>query len=204
MSEKMYPGRVTRGDDGVYRWSYDMDMYHNHYFRNLLLKIVGIICAGLFVLMVGLFAMEGMMSPLMAGITLLILVGIVLLTLLFYYLAAVIMHGVYHLRFEMNDDAVMLIRKASTTNMMNSMAMITMLTSAAAGKPMRGVASGASMSAAASSGLTWFKHVKGMKEYPQYDAVSLRSTDGPNQIWIPKEDFIFVKDFIKSRMSMKK
>ena len=30
-----YPSRVTLGEDGVLRWSYDMDMWHNRYMIGL-------------------------------------------------------------------------------------------------------------------------------------------------------------------------
>ena len=42
-----FPSRVTRFDDGFYRWSYDMDMWHNRYMLVFLIKVLGAICAPL-------------------------------------------------------------------------------------------------------------------------------------------------------------
>ena len=33
-----YPSRVTLFEDGVYRWSYDMDMWHNRYLIRLIVR----------------------------------------------------------------------------------------------------------------------------------------------------------------------
>jgi len=38
-----YPSRVTLFDDGVYRWSYDLDMWRNRYLLNLILKILSLL-----------------------------------------------------------------------------------------------------------------------------------------------------------------
>ena len=38
-----YPSRVTLFDDGVYRWSYDLDMWRNRCLLNLILKILSLL-----------------------------------------------------------------------------------------------------------------------------------------------------------------
>ena len=200
MDESMYPGRITQGEDQVYRWSYDMDMYRNHYLRNVLLKVFGVICLVCWIFLLFLFTQDGRLSFRVVLITLLIFGGFMLLVLAGYYLAAMIMRGKYHLRFEMNDEAVLLVRKESTERMMQNMALITMMAGIAAGKPMRGLASGAAIQTGAASGLTFFCQVRSMKEHPQYDAFNLRSLTGGNQIWVGPEDYAFVRDYVWSRI----
>ena len=203
MDESMYPKRVTLGEDQVYRWSYDMDMYRNHYLRNVLLKVFGAICLVSWAFLLFLFAKDGRLSLSVVFITLLIFGGFMLLVLAGYYLAAVIMRGQYHLRFEMNDEAVLLVRKESTERMMQNMALITMMAGRAAGKPVRGLASGAAIQAGAASALTFFSEVRSMKERPRYDAFNLRSLTGGNQIWVGPEDYAFVRDYVRSRIPEK-
>ena len=203
MDESMYPERVTLGEDQVYRWSYDMDMYRNHYLRNVLLKVFGAICLVSWAFLLFLFAKDGRLSLSIVFITLLIFGGFMLLVLAGYYLAAVIMRGQYHLRFEMNDEAVLLVRKESTERMMQNMALITMMAGRAAGKPVRGLASGAAIQTGAASGRTFFREVRSMKERPRYDAFNLRSLTGGNQIWVGPEDYAFVRDYVRSRIPEK-
>ena len=203
MDESMYPERVTLGEDQVYRWSYDMDMYRNHYLRNVLLKVFGAICLVSWAFLLFLFAKDGRLSLSIVFITLLIFGGFMLLVLAGYYLAAVIMRGQYHLRFEMNDESVLLVRKESTERMMQNMALITMMAGRAAGKPVRGLASGAAIQTGAASGLTFFREVRSMKERPRYDAFNLRSLTGGNQIWVGPEDYAFVRDYVRSRIPEK-
>ena len=198
--EQSYPKRVTLGEDQIYRWSYDMDMYHNHYLRNTLLKICFAICMVCWLFMLIVLASDGNLTPKSALITLPFFAGFDLLVLLGYYIAAVIMRGVYHLRFAMNEEAIMLVRKKSTQNMLNVIPLITMSAGMASGKGLRGFATGMSQHAGASSGLTYFRDVRSMRERPQYDAFNLRELVGANQIWVNPEDYDFVRDFIKSRI----
>ena len=112
MSENEFPSRVTLCEDGVYRWSYDMDMYRNPYLRSILLKVMGVLCAVMYVFLLALIAGGGRgLTPRTMLLAALPFSGLLLLTLLIYYICAAVMHGTYHLRFEMDEDAVRLVRK---------------------------------------------------------------------------------------------
>lgn len=194
MNEQDFPLRVTQGQDGVYRWRYDMDMYGNHYLRNVLLKVTGAICLGMYVFLLLLLSGSGDFSPRTVLLALLPFLGAVLLALLGYYIAAAVMHGVYHLRFEMDDASIRLVRKPSTQRMMDALADVAVLA---------GTRVGPSLNAAAGSGCTRFSHVRGFRERPQYDAINLREWTGANQIWIPAEDYALVRDFMLARVPEK-
>ena len=189
MSDQDFPSRVTLCEDGVYRWSYDMDMIRNRYLLIVLLKVTGGVCAASWLCLMLLFInnMDSRIALLLAAIFL----GIVALTAAGYYIAVAIMHGKYHLRFEMDEEAVQLIRKESTQRWMDLAAGAAMAVNRRAGN---------NLQSAAGSGLTWFNNVRGMKEWPQYDALNLRELTGANQIWIPHEDYAFVRDFIRERL----
>lgn len=192
MDEQAYPPRVAQGDDGVYRWSYDMDMYRNHYLRNVLLKVFGVISFVCCAFLLFLFAKDHNLTREIALTILLIFAGVMLLVLGGYYLAAVIMHGKYHLRFEMNEEAILLVRTPSTQAFMDAMADISSLTGR-----------GAAARTAAASGLTYFSQVRSLKEHPDYHAFNLRTLADGNQIWVCPEDYPFVVDYVKSRIPEK-
>lgn len=198
--EQSYPKRVTLGDDRIYRWSYDMDLYHNHYLRNVLLKVCTAICMVCWLFMLIVLAANGRLSVTSALITLPFFALFDLPVLLGYYIAALIMRGVYHLRFAMNEEAIMLVRKKSTQTLLNVVPLLTMSAGMASGKGLRGFALGMSQRAGAGSGFTYFRDVRSMREHPQYDAFNLREIVSANQIWVNPEDYDFVRDFIKSRI----
>ena len=192
MSENEFPSRVTLCGDGVYRWSYDMDMYRNPYLRSILLKVMGVLCAVMYVFLLALIAGGGReLTPRTMLLAALPFSGLLLLTLLIYYICAAVMHGTYHLRFEMDEDAVRLVRKASTQRMMNVMADVTTMANMRAGHQLQ---------TAAGSGCTLFQSVRAMTERPEHDAINLRELMGANQLWIPRADYEFVRDFIAQRI----
>ena len=192
MSENEFPSRVTLCEDGVYRWSYDMDMYRNPYLRSILLKVMGVLCAVMYIFLLALIAGGGRgLTPRTMLLAALPFSGLLLLTLLIYYICAAVMHGTYHLQFEMDEDAVRLVRKASTQRMMNVMADVTTMANMRAGHQLQ---------TAAGSGCTRFQSVRTMTERPEHDAINLRELMGANQIWIPRADYEFVRGFIAERI----
>ena len=46
-----FPPRVTLSEDGVYRWSYDMDLWRNLFMLKLVLKVLAVLCAVLLFIM---------------------------------------------------------------------------------------------------------------------------------------------------------
>ena len=177
----MYPAHVTLYEDGVYRWSYDMDMRHNTFMRNLILKVIAVIFAfpvGFFLVMFLAKALPmavsgpfrrvpramaaDMLFPLL--ITLLIFAGAIGLTMLIYVISSLVMHGNYHLCFEMDDSSVALVPSA---------------------------------------GVTSFSAVRRVRLYPEQDVINLLECFGMNQIYVSKADYLFVKDFILAHVREK-
>lgn len=186
MSVSQYPSRVTQGEDGAYRWSYDMDMYKNHYLLNVLLKVFGIIglfCVGM---MLFLFVQGHDLTLRIALIILACYAGLMGLVAGGYYLAALLMHGGYHLQFCMTEDEISLVRGELGRRVMDAAALLT-----------------SPANAAAASGVTRFKEVRGMKEHREYDAFNLRTLYGGNQIWVPEQDYEFVRDYVLSRIPVR-
>jgi len=116
------------------------------------------------------------------------------LTAVGYYIAAAAMHGVYHLRFEMDENSIRLVRKESTQRMMNVVADVAV---------MSGMRNGRALQNAAESGSTAYSQVRGVKEHPEYNAFNLREIVSANQIWVCPEDYAFVRDYVLARVPEK-
>ena len=193
---RKFTNRVTLYEDGCYRWYYDMDMRTNRCLLNVLMKVMGGVMAGICIVTLVLFSQSSRFTPGVAAVIIGSCGGMVLLTWLGYWLAALIMGFNYRVHFEMTEETIALVRKHSTQTMMRGMAVaatIAGLVTAGGGAALR---TGAALNSAASSGFTWFTNVRGMKAHPEWDSVNLREFMGGNQIWIPAEDYDFVKEFI--------
>ena len=197
--EKYFTDRVVKDENGVYRWYYDMDMRQNKYLRNVLFKVMGIICLAILVMMLLMFSGSDLRDGalwLVVGLP----GGMFLLTVLGWWLAVLIMKGKYRVYFSMDEDSIQLVRSKRTQAMMNSMGAIGAAAGLAAGKPGEAFRTGVMLSGAAASGLTYFKDVRGITEHPEWDSVNLRDITSGNQIWIPKEDYDFVVNFLRDHV----
>ena len=94
--------------------------------------------------------------------------------------------------FRMDSESIQLVRSEKVQRLMNAAAPI--VWSAGNAK------AGAMLAGAAASGFTMFRNVLSMKERPKYDAVNLVEVGGANQIWIPREDYAFVADFLRQHL----
>ena len=195
-----YPSRVTLYDDGVYRWSYDMDMWHNHYMLKLLLKVMGIILGAIFAVFVVLLGPSDAKALVFVAA---IMSGMVVLALLIYAICALAMHGTYHLCFEMNDEAVALIQSAATRSRNEALGVVATIAGLAAGKPGEAMRVGSTMALANSVGNTSFASVRRVRRHPESDVIALSELFGMNQIYVNAEDYPLVCDFILERVPEK-
>lgn len=195
-----YPSRVTLYDDGVYRWSYDMDMWHNHYMLKLLMKVMGIILGAIFAIFVVLLGGSDAKALMFVAV---IMVGIVALALLIYAICALVMHGTYHMCFEMNDGAVALIQSAATRSRNDTLAVVATIAGIAAGKPGEAMRVSSTMAMANSVGNTSFSSVRRVRRHPECDVIALSELFGMNQIYVNPEDYALVCDYILERVPEK-
>lgn len=220
MNNDDYPARVTLFEDGVYRWSYDLDLWQNRYMLKLIVKILGII----FVIPVA-FSLLMILSrsvPLLLdhfpwrmllaandsnlkllGLFSLILAGVLLLTVIIYAICALVMRGKYHLSFKMDQSAVVLVRTARSKNTVDALAGVATAAAFVAGKPGEAMRTGAMLAGANAVGTTRFDAVTSLKEYPGYDMLELREWFGMNQIYVNQGDYPYVRDFIMEHIREK-
>ncbi len=198
-----YPDRVTRCDDGVYRWSYDMDMWHN---RFMLRHVLTIVCAMSVLLSLTMLAAFGFrrVSPRFAALLFLIPAGALsALTLLIYLICALAMRGNYHLRFEMDENRIILVQTAETEERNRALATVATVAGIAAGQRNKAYRVNATLRAAGSVGTTAFADVTRVRLFPDDDVIDLWEWFGMNQIYAPREDYALVRDFILARVSEK-
>lgn len=194
-----YPSRVTLFDDGVYRWSYDMDMWHNRFMLKLVAKVLGVICAALcamFILLLG----PTYIDLKALGIMALSVAGIYALALGIYAICALAMHGNYHLLFEMDDTAVALVQSAASKQRLSTLGIIATIASVASGDARLALRTGSTLAVANSVGTTRFSSVTRVKLYPESDVIFLREWFGMNQIYVNPDDYPFVRDFMLERV----
>lgn len=195
MPDTEYTEHVSHGEDGAYRWYYDLNMYRNRYLLNVILKVIGIIALISYpflfywILHGGLF-----LNVQLVLLVSLPFVACILLTLIIYYIVALVKHGTYRLYFMMDDTRICLVRKATTQDVMNATADIASLLS---------LTNARALSAAASSGLTPYNEILSLRDRPKYDAFNLTTYSGANQIFVNKDDYAFVRQFVYDHMSEK-
>lgn len=198
-----YPSRVTLYDDGVYRWSYDMDMWHNRYLLRILVKAVTLFCVAVLLVLLALLGPRYLNATTL-GVCALIVVGMYLIPLGVYAICALAMHGTYHLCFQMDESAVALVQSAGTKRRNRTLGVIaTVVGLAAAKRPGEVLRVTSTLAMANAVGTTAFSSVTRVKLHPEDDVIDLREWFGLNQIYVGREDYAFVRDFILERVREK-
>ncbi len=214
------PSRVTLYEDGVYRWSYDVDMWRNRYILNLVLKIL-LLMMGIPLLCVLAMLLMKLIPLLKEGLSkdrvlffsrddLLVfaiigglLAGMILLTLVIYAVAAAVMRGRYRLCYQMDESAVALVRDPGKMKAMNTFGAVVAAVGLAVGKTGDAMRLGSTLAAANSAGTSRFESIHRVRILPELDLLDLREWFSMNQVFVPKEDYAFVRDFILARLPEK-
>lgn len=215
-----FPERVTLYDDGAYRWHYDMDMWHNRYMIRLIVKILSLLL-GIPTLFIAAMLLKSALPMLQNGVSqerlafflnddLLALyivgglwLGMLVLAELIYAICALAMKGVYRLYFQMDESAVALVRRPGTMEALNTLGLLVGVAGLVAGKPGEALRAGSTLAVANSSGVSRFENARRLKTVEKYDLLDLREFFGMNQIYVPKEDYEAVRDFMLERMPEK-
>ena len=191
---------ITRGEDGAYRWVYELNLYTNPTILFLIWKIFGVICLGMWILMVLMdigdsdFWWAGFFDVTRA--CLLFTLGFLLLCLVGYLVYAMIMGGKYCVLFEMDEKGVNHIQMAPQVKKAEAIGLLTMLIGAAAGKP--GVVGTGLLAGARTSLYSSFDTVKSVEPFPRRNLIKVNEFLSKNQVYAEDEDFAFVLDFIRS------
>ncbi|MBQ9510876.1 MAG: hypothetical protein IJR55_04205 [Clostridia bacterium] len=187
--------RVTLGDDGKYRWTYEMSLFKNPTIFLLIWKIFFFIFLGVFaVVNISDFikwgpekALENLpvLGYLLLGMTAVVGLG--------YLLYAAIMGGKYIVEFEMDEKGVNHKQIASQARKAKKLGRATMIAGAASG---RIGTVGAGMNAQRTEMYSEFAKVRKVKAYPRRGLIKVNERLGHNQVYAAKEDFEFVSNYI--------
>ena len=190
---------ITLGEDGVYRWVYELNLYTNPTIIFLIWKIFGYICLGMWLLMLLLAAAEGDFREEFFDITqncLLFALGFMMLCLVGYLVYAMIMGGKYCVLFEMNEHGVNHIQMKPQVKKAEAIGLLTVLVGLAAGRP--GVVGTGLLAGARTSMYSSFDAVKSVEAFPGRNLIKVNELLFKNQVYAEKEDFDFVLGFIRA------
>lgn len=199
VENKTYQGKEVRlCNDGKYRWVYEMNMLKNPTIFITVLKVmmISIAIVWLFGLIIGLDDMDldyflfwTKLSGIMLGI-------FVVLTIIGVLITAAIL-GKYVVLFEMDEKEVTHIQMPRQIKKAEAIGLITALVGAMAKNP---TTIGTGMLAASKTKSTSvFSKVRRVKARRRLNLIKVNQRLEHNQVYVPKEDFDFVYNYIKSR-----
>lgn len=186
--------RVQLCQDGIYRWVYEFNMFKSMALLGTILKIFGILCGVLWLVM-GIssgFDEFGSLTLTMLAI----LGGICVLAVISYLIVAAMNGGKYCVLFEMDNAGLKHIQLPRQFKKAQVAGWIAMLAGVLSGNP---VTTGAGILAAARNSLySDFSRVRNIKPDPAHNIIKVNAPTSKNQVYVSDQDFQFVLDFIRS------
>ena len=185
--------------DGKYRWKYEMNMLTNPMIFLTVLKVFGGVVIGLF-LVFGFFLYmihgdwEGLWG--MAKAMLIVLAIFFGLTILGVLLVAAKYGGKYIVLFEMDEKGIVHMQEPKQFKKAQRLGAVTAMAGAAGGS--LSTAGTGMLAASRNSSTSEFSKVRKVKPRRWLHVIKVNQLLNHNQIYVSKEDFDFVYDFIKS------
>lgn len=192
---EMSKDRVTLCDDGKYRWTYEMSLFKNPTIFLLIWKIFFFLFLGVFsVVNISDFIKWGP-EKVLENLPVLgyLLLGMTAVVGLGYLIYAAIMGGKYIVEFEMDEKGVNHKQIASQARKAKKLGRATMIAGAASG---RIGTVGAGMNAQRTEMYSEFAKVRKVKAYPRRGLIKVNERLGHNQVYVAKEDYEFVSNYI--------
>lgn len=194
--------KIQQGQDGIYRWVYELNLYTNPTILLLLCKIfLGIeLVMFLFIWGVGVLEDGFQLENLIDCVVLFayFVVGTLLLVGVGYFVYAFIMGGKYCVLFEMDERGVKHTQLPHQVKKAQVIGMLSVMAGAAAGNF---TAMGSGLLAASRTSLySEFGKVKSMEVLPDRNLIKLKEFGSWNQIYVDDENFVFVENYIRARM----
>ena len=192
---------MTRNADGIYRWTYELNMYRNPTVLITVLKVLGLSMGlvWLFVVLISMgdrrFWWDGFLST-TKGFAL-VMLGFIVLGAIAYYLYALIQGGRYCVLFEMDEQGVKHTQLARQFKRAQVVAALTTLAGAAAGNPT--VMGSGILAGSRASLYSGFANVKKITAVKARNVIYLDARLNHNQIYVEDEDFDEVYNFIAAR-----
>ena len=191
--------RVTKGDDGKYRWIYVLDLKNNPSVLYTVLKVVGIsLVAPLLILMI-IFASEGNLSSAMKELLpIYLIVGLVVAIISFisYYFVSKYYGGKMTFLYEMDEEGVTLNRSEEDSEKTKNIGTAAFLTGLATKNA--GLMGSGAYNANYTSAHSKFSKVLSVKAVPERDLIKVHSPFLFNEVYVGKDDYDFVLEYIRN------
>ena len=196
--------RVTRDENGNYHWLYDLDMKKNNYMQTTVFRVMLIILVASYLLSILVFMFIGADPGAIryfSMIFLLIAALMIPITYLATCFVARYYKGHFHYAYEMNEEGIIFRRVGEdavrTAQIGEAAFWIGIFTS----QP--GLAGSGAYIAGNYDACSKFTRVFKIKAIPAKECIDLYSPFLLNQIFVNKEDYDFVLNFIESRTGKK-
>ncbi|MBQ2657671.1 MAG: hypothetical protein IJF87_03750 [Erysipelotrichaceae bacterium] len=192
---------ITVNEKGQYVWEYEMDMYQNRNVFDMILKILTGIFAFIVVTIVlmtcinGIFSFDSLWFFLKIAIP--IFLFVYLLSFLSYRIYAYSLGGVYHVRFEMDEEGINHIpmkREREYSQKVGIMSMLVGLFTRNVGQVGTGL-----YVATLENVYSRFDKVTSVRTDRKHDLINVNYVTLNNQVYAAEEDYDFVFDYIASR-----
>lgn len=191
--------RVRLCEDGKYRWMYEMSFLTNPSIFLTVFKVFAFIIIGMFLFFVIIAAINGDWKTLVGmtkacGVMLAIFLG---LTIISMFVMAAIYKGKYIVLFEMDENKVSHTQAPEQFKKAQKLGKIT--AAVGAGRGSFTTAGAGMLAASKQSSISEFSKVRKVKPRRWLNVIKVNQPFEHNQVYVPKEDFDFVYNYIKSR-----
>lgn len=203
IEKKRKPSRLSpnilKGSDDIYRWSYGMSMWKN---PTILITVWKVFMIGamfpVLLMTVLTLAEDGLVEGFTIFLKMLLLMGGIMTGLLIiaYPIVAIINGGSYQVVFELNEKGISHIQMQKQFKKNQVMAFISVLAGVAAGSPR--VAGAGLLAGSKQSSYSEFTKVRKIVANSKRHVIYINESIQHNQVYVAKEDFNQVKDYIIS------
>lgn len=195
---------MIKGGDGVFRWTYEMNMWKNPTILITVGKVI-LLSAQFPALLIFFLSLEDGFSDaarIMVNIEGIILAIFFALLLIAYPVIALMNGGKYCVVFEMDEKGIKHIQMDKQFKKAQVLSMLTFFTGVLTRNP-TGAATGL-LAATKNSMYSRFSKVRSVKIREKRNVIYLNEFLNHNQVYCSKEDFDFVKDYILSHTTQSK
>ena len=189
---------ITLGQDGKYRWQYEMSLIKNPTIFLLVWKIFFFIIVGIFgfIMILGMVENDDYFSERLLGdlkILGIFVLGMTALVWISCLIYAIIIGGKYIVDFEMDEQGINHAQTPAQAAKTKKIAKATFLMGAATNDL---TTMGIGMNSSRTEMYSEFSKVKKVKAYPRRHLIKVNQTLNHNQVYAAPEDFDFVKTYI--------
>ncbi len=199
MEEKI--SGLLKDKNGAYEWKYEMSLFRDLSIFWLVCKIFLLIIIGIWlVFFVILNAIEGTLKQnFMGGVQTMGIMAAIFLGLIIigYLLYAAIMGGKYRVHFHMDDEKIVHTQAADQAKKAENIGLATAIAGILAKNP---TTAGIGFMSTRTAMSTYYAEIKSVIAKRKKNTIILRG-GGENRVYVSDEDFDFVKDFIRERVS---